>query len=196
VRGAVREMGGEEPETSALILVEHEVLAHEANGLDRIVVELARAADRHPVAAQELAHRRPRPDLGEKVVFLGAQHAQPRCRLVAAEDCYWNLLARQRRLWHRPPMAGFEIEDEVNGDGIGRSSRPISPAHPAGGGRSCRSPSKESSTSAWSSTPRILRCARRRVSRRTCSSTWKCARSTTPRDGRGRAVGAWTAARP
>src|SRR5262245_38383542 len=72
----------EEPETSALVLVEHEILAHEANGLDR-VLEFARAADRHPVAAQKLSHRRAWADLGEKAVLFGTQHALPRCSLVA-----------------------------------------------------------------------------------------------------------------
>src|SRR5215813_4259892 len=73
----------EEPETSALILVEHEILAHEANGLDRVLVEFARAADRHPVAAQKLSHRRARADLGEKAVLFGTQHARPRSCFVA-----------------------------------------------------------------------------------------------------------------
>src|SRR5258708_23694405 len=74
----------EEPETSALVLVEREILAHEAHGLDRIGVEFARAADRHPVAAQQLSHGRARADLGEKAVLFGTEHARPRCCLVAA----------------------------------------------------------------------------------------------------------------
>src|SRR5215467_13402849 len=73
----------EEPETSAPVLVEHEILAHEANGLDRVLVEFARAADRHPVAAQQLSHGRAGADLGQKAVLFGAQHALPRCSLVA-----------------------------------------------------------------------------------------------------------------
>src|SRR5262249_58939732 len=73
----------EEPEPSALIPVEHEILAHEANGLDRVLVEFARAADRHPVAAQKLSHRRARADLGEKAVLFGTQHARPRLCFVA-----------------------------------------------------------------------------------------------------------------
>src|SRR5262249_8696249 len=93
----------EKAETSALVLVEHEILAHEAHGLDRIRVEFARAADRHPVAAQQLSHGCARADLGEKAVLFGTEHARPRCRLLRFADCYWNLHPRQRRLWRWPP---------------------------------------------------------------------------------------------
>jgi formate-dependent phosphoribosylglycinamide formyltransferase (GAR transformylase) len=75
VRAAVGAVALEQPETSALVFVEHEVLAQEANGLDRGVIELARAPDRHPIAAQQLAHRRARADLGEKTIFFRAEHA-------------------------------------------------------------------------------------------------------------------------
>src|SRR5262249_60506930 len=80
---AMRALPGEAAEKSALILVEHEILAHEANGLDRVLVEFARAADRHPVAAQKLSHRRARADLGEKAVLFGTQHTRPRSCFVA-----------------------------------------------------------------------------------------------------------------
>src|SRR5262249_30373202 len=83
VRAPMGAMPVEEPETSAPVLVEHEILAHEANGLDRVLVVFARAADRHPVAAKKLAHRRARADLSEKTVLFGPQHARPRCCLVA-----------------------------------------------------------------------------------------------------------------
>src|SRR5262249_24001052 len=83
IRAPMGEVPVEEPETSAPVLVEHEILGEEANGLDGVLVELARAADRHPVAAQKLSHRRARPDLGEKAVLFGTQHARPRCSLVA-----------------------------------------------------------------------------------------------------------------
>jgi hypothetical protein len=78
VRAPVRAMPVEQPELAAQILVQHEILAHETNGLDRIGVELARAADRHPIAAQQFSHRRSRAHLGEKAVFLGTEHASPR----------------------------------------------------------------------------------------------------------------------
>src|SRR5262249_48037327 len=48
-----------------------------------VLVEFARAADRHPVAAQKLSHRRARADLGEKAVLFGTQHARPRSCFVA-----------------------------------------------------------------------------------------------------------------
>jgi hypothetical protein len=75
VRAAVGAVAVEQPETAALVFVEHEVLAQEANGLDLLVIELARAADRHPIAAQQFAHRRPWADLGEKAIFFRAEHA-------------------------------------------------------------------------------------------------------------------------
>src|SRR6516225_6275787 len=83
IRASMGAVPIKEPETSALVLVEHEILAHQANGLDRVLVEFARTADRHPVAAQQLAHGRARADLGEKAVLFGTQHALPRCSLVA-----------------------------------------------------------------------------------------------------------------
>ena len=53
VRAPVRAMAVEQTVIAAEILVEHEVLAHAADRLDRTCIELARAADRHPVAAQQ-----------------------------------------------------------------------------------------------------------------------------------------------
>src|SRR5262249_38545640 len=83
IRASMGAVPIKEPETSALVLVEHEILAHQANGLDRVLVEFARAADRHPVAAQKLSHGCARADLGQKAVLFGTQHALPRCSLVA-----------------------------------------------------------------------------------------------------------------
>ena len=51
VGAPVRTMAVEQAEPAAQILVEHEVLAEQADGLDRIAVELARAADRHASSA-------------------------------------------------------------------------------------------------------------------------------------------------
>jgi len=78
VRAPVRAMAVEKPELSTQILVEHEVFAHQTNGLDRVAIQLARAADRHPIAAQQLSHRGSRAHLGEKAVFLSTEHASPR----------------------------------------------------------------------------------------------------------------------
>src|SRR5262249_59449665 len=52
-------------------------------GLGGVLAVFTRPADRHPVAAQKLSHGRARADLGKKAVLFGAQHALPRCSLVA-----------------------------------------------------------------------------------------------------------------
>jgi hypothetical protein len=54
----------DQAEGAAQILVEHEVLAHQADRLDRVFLKLASPADRLPVAAQEIAHRRAGADAG------------------------------------------------------------------------------------------------------------------------------------
>ena len=64
----------DQAEGAAQILVEHEVLAHQADRLDRVFLKLARAADRLPVAAQQIAHRRAGADAGEQVVAGGGEH--------------------------------------------------------------------------------------------------------------------------
>jgi hypothetical protein len=74
VGAAVRTVAIEQPEPATQILVEHQVLAEQADGLDRTSVELARAADRLPVAPQVVAHRRPGTNLGENAVLFSAQH--------------------------------------------------------------------------------------------------------------------------
>ena len=78
VGAPVRAVPVEQAEAPRHVLIQHQVLAHEAHGLDRIAVELAGTADRHPVAAKKLAHRRSRADLGKKTVLLGTEHARPR----------------------------------------------------------------------------------------------------------------------
>src|SRR5262245_37105229 len=75
-------MAIEQAITSAEVLVEDEVLAHQADGFDRLLLELAGAADRHPVAAQQFAHRRSRADLGDKPVLFRTEHFLPRWHLV------------------------------------------------------------------------------------------------------------------
>src|SRR5262249_62146285 len=93
----------EKAETSALVLVEHEILAHEAHGLDRIGVEFARAADRHPVAAQQLSHGRARADLGEKAVLCGTEHAGLAAVVLRLAGCYWTFPPRPPRVWCLSP---------------------------------------------------------------------------------------------
>jgi len=63
-----------QPEATAEVLVEHQVFAHQADGLDRSVVELAGSADRHPIAPQQFPHRGSGPDLGEQPIFFWTQH--------------------------------------------------------------------------------------------------------------------------
>ena len=62
------------PKVPLEVLVEHEVLAHQADRLDRVVLELAGAADRLPVAAQQIAHRRAGADAGEQFVAGCGEH--------------------------------------------------------------------------------------------------------------------------
>ena len=56
------------------VAVEDEVLAEEPDGLGRALVELGGSGDGMPVAAHELAHRRPWPHLGQCFVFLCGEH--------------------------------------------------------------------------------------------------------------------------
>ncbi|MNS71300.1 hypothetical protein D3C72_1046650 [compost metagenome] len=58
----------------AQILVEHQILAHQSDGADGFLVELGRRRDRHPVAAQQVAHRRIRPHLGQLIVLFLTEH--------------------------------------------------------------------------------------------------------------------------
>ena len=59
---------------AARVLVEHEILAHEAHGQRGLFVELSDGGDGLPVAPQELAHRRAGPDARQRLVLGGAEH--------------------------------------------------------------------------------------------------------------------------
>src|SRR6185437_9535501 len=59
VGAAMPAMPVDEAPTPAEILVEHEVFAQEPHRLGARPVELGGAGDRQPIAAQEIAHRRP-----------------------------------------------------------------------------------------------------------------------------------------
>ena len=74
VGAAMRAMPVDQPVGAAQILVERQVLAQQANGLDGLVVELADRGDGHPVAAEQAAHGRPRTYLGQKVILSFVQH--------------------------------------------------------------------------------------------------------------------------
>jgi hypothetical protein len=56
VGAAVRAVAVEQAVVAREILEQHKVFAEQAHGLDRIGVEFARAGNRHPVAAQQIAH--------------------------------------------------------------------------------------------------------------------------------------------
>ena len=64
----------EQAETAAEILIEHEILTEEADGFDRDRVELARAADRHPVAPQIATHRCARADPCKQAILFSTEH--------------------------------------------------------------------------------------------------------------------------
>ena len=74
VGAAVRTMAVDQAVTAGPIAVEHEVLAQEPHRLDRMVVKLAGAADRLPVAAQQFAHRGAGSDPGQHVVACSGEH--------------------------------------------------------------------------------------------------------------------------
>ncbi len=58
----------DQAETAAFLAEQRQVFAEDANLLDRLGLELDGDADRLPIAAQEIAHRRSRADLGEPVI--------------------------------------------------------------------------------------------------------------------------------
>ena len=64
----------DKPVGAGLVLVEDEVLAHQAHRLHRRVVQLGDRGDGHPVAAQQLAHQRAGADLRQRSVLFVAKH--------------------------------------------------------------------------------------------------------------------------
>src|SRR5207249_1446476 len=59
---------------AGLVPVENEILAQQAHGLRRLVVQLSHRGDGHPVAPQQLSHRRASADLRQPSVLFFAQH--------------------------------------------------------------------------------------------------------------------------
>ena len=74
VGAAMRAVPVDEAVVPGFVLVENEVLAHEPHGFRRAVVQLRDGGDRHPVAPEQLAHRRAGADLRQSPVLLLAQH--------------------------------------------------------------------------------------------------------------------------
>jgi hypothetical protein len=76
VGAAVRAVRVDEAVGAGLVLVQHQVLTHEADGLHRVVVQLSLRGDGHPVAAQEFTHKGTGAGLHQLNVLLLAQHAR------------------------------------------------------------------------------------------------------------------------
>src|SRR5690606_22420885 len=70
---------------AAEIAVEHETLAQQAYGFDRIAFELVDAGNRMPVPAHHLAHGGTRANPGQLVVLLLAEHGRRLPRSVGLE---------------------------------------------------------------------------------------------------------------
>src|SRR4029450_380412 len=64
----------EETVSAGLIAVENEILAQQAHGFRRLVLQLGHGSDGHPVAPKQLSHRRASADLRQPPVLLVAQH--------------------------------------------------------------------------------------------------------------------------
>ena len=63
----------DQPDFALPIAVENQVFAENSHWLQRIVFEFSDRGDRVPVAAQQVTHRRARPNLG-KALVLGLAH--------------------------------------------------------------------------------------------------------------------------
>src|SRR6266508_128227 len=74
IRPSMRAMSVDQAVVARPVLVQDEILAHQPDRLDRIVVQLGHGGDGHPVSPQQLAHGRARADLGQPPVLLLAQH--------------------------------------------------------------------------------------------------------------------------
>ena len=74
VGAAMRAMSAHEAERAAHVLVQSEVFTHEANGLDGLGVEFTDSRDGHPIAAEQIAHRRAGSDAGQELVLGMVEH--------------------------------------------------------------------------------------------------------------------------
>src|SRR5438034_482328 len=95
----VRAVAVEQAVAAARVPVENEVLAHEAHGQRRMLVELRDGGDGLPVAAHQLAHRRAAADAREPLVPLRAQHGRARRMIPSLPDRNRRRCAMRR---HRP----------------------------------------------------------------------------------------------
>ncbi len=83
IRPTMRAMTLEQPQVPREIAVEDEILAEDAACADGGFLQLTLRGNRVPIAAQILAHPRPRPNLGEKLVCGFAEHLSPRDPRIA-----------------------------------------------------------------------------------------------------------------
>ncbi len=74
VGAAMRTMPVHHAESAREILIERQVLAKQADGLDLLVIEFADPRDRYPVVAQIIAHRRAGANLRDHPVAFGCEH--------------------------------------------------------------------------------------------------------------------------
>ncbi|MNV71430.1 hypothetical protein D3C71_1644490 [compost metagenome] len=70
----VRALTVDQAIATAQILVEHQVFAHEPDSSHGLFIKLGRGCDRHPVAAQQVAHRRVWPHLGQLIILFLTKH--------------------------------------------------------------------------------------------------------------------------
>src|SRR5262249_5457071 len=150
VGAAMRTMAVEQPETAALILIEHEIFAHQANGLDGVLLEFARAAGRHPISGQKGTPWSLWADLGQRGGFLGAQHTDLAAILLQWPIVYWNF---RRPQWRTT---------------FGEDLTPLSPGRPRGNPSRIRALAPVAAHSARSTPrapPRAARSHRREMDR-------------------------------
>ena len=89
VGAAMRALAVDQPEGAAQILVESQILAQQADRLDGLVFELGHRGYRHPIAAQQFAHRGAGADLREKLVLRAVEHFvdRPPQKFIVSYNC-------------------------------------------------------------------------------------------------------------
>src|SRR5438034_795221 len=73
----MRALPVDETECAPEVLVQNEIFTEQADRLNRPPVELRERRDRHPIPAQQLAHRRAGTDSREPLVVLLREHYFP-----------------------------------------------------------------------------------------------------------------------
>src|SRR6185312_16973004 len=73
-RAAMRAELADQSEAAAPVFEQHEVLAQKADAFRPAVAHLGLGDDRQPIAPEQIAHRRPRPDARQTVVLFRFEH--------------------------------------------------------------------------------------------------------------------------